>query len=429
MIKLREVVRISGPSADSGGSRFVVIVAGEASADFHGSNLVKAMKKLNPQVSFKGIGGQKMRQAGVEILIPSSEMAVVGLTEVFSRLRTIFNASRKLKSLLKNGRPHLLILIDYPDFNIHIAKTAKRFHIPVLYYISPQIWAWRSGRVRKIGRRIDRMAVILPFEETFYKESGVHVEYVGHPVLDACPAVVDEREGVIDWEVHEGRPIVGLLPGSRREEIENLLPFMLKSAEMIAQRYRSARFLLPLAPTLEAEFVQTFIDNAKVAVEVIQDNIYEVLGRCQAALVTSGTATLEAAIMKIPMVVVYKTSPLSYWVGRHLVDVPFISLVNLVAGQEVVKELIQKDVTAERLAHEVLILLENKEARKNMIEKMIQLRKNLGMGGASARVARIALEMMEQKTNIESRRRRETSNPAASGKHPITSRREMLNGK
>ncbi len=370
-------------------------MAGEASADLHGSNLVKAMKKLNPQVLFKGIGGQKMRQAGVEILIPSSEMAVVGLTEVFSRLRTIFNASRKLKSLLKDGRPHLLILIDYPDFNIHIAKTANRFQIPVLYYISPQVWAWRGGRVRKIARRIDRMAVILPFEEAFYREYGTEVDYVGHPVLDECPVIVDEREGAADWKVNGGHPVVGLLPGSRREEIKNLLPFMLKSAEIIAQRYNGARFLLPLAPTLEAEYIQTFIDNSKVAVEVIKDDIYKALSRCQAALVTSGTATLETAIMGIPMVVVYKGSPVSYWIARQLVNVPFISLVNLVAGQEVVKELIQNDVTAERLAHEALIILEDKEARKNMIEKMIHLRKNLGRGGASERVARIALEMMD----------------------------------
>ena len=154
-------------------------MAGEASADLHGSNLVKAMKMMNPQVFFRGIGGEKMRQAGVEILIPSSDMAVVGMTEVFSRLRAIFNASRKLKSLLKNEHPHLLILIDYPDFNIHIAKTAKRFQIPVLYYISPQVWAWRSNRVRKIERRIDRMAVILPFEETFYEKYGINVDYFG----------------------------------------------------------------------------------------------------------------------------------------------------------------------------------------------------------------------------------------------------------
>jgi len=369
-------------------------VAGEASADLHGSNLVKAMKKLNPQVLFKGIGGQKMRQAGVEILIPSSEMAVVGLTEVFSRLRTIFNASRKLKSLLKDGRPHLLILIDYPDFNIHIAKTANRFQIPVLYYISPQVWAWRGGRVKKIARRIDRMAVILPFEEAFYREYGTKVDYVGHPVLDACPVIVDEREGAVEWKVNGGHPTVGLLPGSRREEIKNLLPIMLKSAEIIARRYNGARFIMPLAPTLKAKFVQTFIDNSKVAVKVIKDDIYKALSRCQAALVTSGTATLETAIMGIPMVVVYKGSPVSYWIARQLVNVPFISLVNLVAGQEVVKELIQNDVTAERLAHEAFIILEDKEARKNMIEKMVHLRKNLGRGGASERVARIALEMM-----------------------------------
>jgi len=370
-------------------------VAGEASADLHGSNLVKAMKKLNPHVLVKGIGGEKMMQAGVEVLIPSSEMAVAGLTEVFSHLRTIFNASRKLKSLLKDRRPNLLILIDYPDFNIHIAKTAKRYHIPVLYYISPQVWAWRGGRVKKIARRIDRMAVILPFEKTFYQGSGIKVDYVGHPIMDACPVMVDKMEGAVDWKTQGAHPVVGLLPGSRREEIKNLLPIMLKSAEIISEQYHGARFLLPLAPTLEAEFLQTFIDQAEVSVEVVKDDIYKVLRSCQAALVTSGTATLETGIMGIPMVVVYKGSLVSYWIVRQLGDVPFISLVNLIAGEEVVKELIQHEVTAERLAHEALIILEDKVVRKNMIEKMSDLRKKLGRGGASEKVAEIALEMME----------------------------------
>ena len=190
----------------SGNSKSVVIIAGEASADLHGSNLVKAIKRLDPGVVFSGIGGKKMAQAGVKILLPSSEMAVVGLTEVFGKLRTIFKASNDIKSILKNDRPDLLVLIDYPDFNIHMAGAAKRHGIPVLYYISPQVWAWRTGRVGKIARRVDRMAVILPFEKDYYKDRPIEVDYVGHPIMDECPRDIDKSKVASKVGIESGYP-------------------------------------------------------------------------------------------------------------------------------------------------------------------------------------------------------------------------------
>jgi lipid-A-disaccharide synthase len=319
-------------------------------------------------------------------------MAVVGLTEVLNRLHTIVKAANKMKSALKNLHPDLLVLIDYPDFNLYLARIAKGLGIPVLYYISPQVWAWRRGRVKKIARRVDRMAVILPFEESFYRKRGLNVDYVGHPLLD-------EFESNVQRLIPQGatgiqHPVVGLLPGSRRDEIRNLLPVMIKSVEILKTRYPDIRCLLPLAKTIERECVENFVRKTPLNIEIHQSDIYSVLEHCHIALVASGTATLDTAIMGIPMVVVYKVTPFSYWLGRMLIKVPYIGLANLVAGERVVPELIQGDVTPERLASEAISLIEYQEVRKTMITKLHGVRKGLGKGGASERAAKIAIEMM-----------------------------------
>ncbi|MBL7224755.1 MAG: lipid-A-disaccharide synthase [Desulfobacteraceae bacterium] len=372
------------------------MVAGEASADLHGSNLVKAMKASCPGVTFCGIGGTNMKQAGVKILVSSSDMAVVGLTEVLQRFHTIFRAANKLKATLKTHHPDLLILIDYPDFNLYMARIARRLQIPVLYYISPQVWAWRRGRVKKIARRVDRMAVILPFEEAFYRKRGVTVDYVGHPLLDAFKReTYNLQPATRNPQPATRNPVVGLLPGSRREEIRNMLPIMIRSAEILKIRYPDIRCLLPLAKTIEPEFIDSFIRKSSLNIEVHQGDIYEVLDRCHIALVTSGTATLDTAIMAVPMVIVYKVAPLSYRVGKMLIKTSFIGLANLVAGERVVPELIQDEVTPERLADEALTLIENEHVRKKMITKLHGIRKRLGEGGASERTAKIAAEMMK----------------------------------
>lgn len=370
--------------------KFVVIVAGEASADLHASNLVKAMQQWEPGIVFWGIGGKKMEEAGVRILFSSSDMAVVGLTEAFSKIRTLARASKQLKYILKNALPDLLILLDYPGFNIHIAKAAKQFHIPVLYYIAPQVWAWRRGRVKKIARRINHMAVILPFEEEFFRNSGINVDYVGHPILD-CIAQKNSLP-----QIEQNFPVVGIVPGSRREEIRNLLPVMIRSAEILKTRYGSIKCLLPLAPTINAEFVQPFIDRSNIHINVCRNSIYDVLSSCDVAMVTSGTATLETAVMGIPMVIVYKISPVSYWLAKKVIKTSFIGLVNLVAGEKVVPELIQYEATAERLAEEVFNILENQDVIDIMKNKMKYVKESLGNAGASERTAKIALEMIRQ---------------------------------
>ncbi len=336
-----------------------------------------------------------MEREGVKVLFSSTDMAVVGLTEVFNKLRTIFRASNSLKFILKKDRPDLLILIDYPDFNIHIARTAKRHKIPVLYYISPQVWAWRKSRVRKIARRIDRMAVILPFEKEFYRKQSFDVDYVGHPLLDIRPAGVNKSQVMLKCGMDQVYPVVGLLPGSRKEEIKNLLPVMIDSAEIMAKHYPDIHFVLPLAPGIEEALIQPYIKYTSLPIKFLREGVYEALSICDAAVVTSGTATLETAIMGIPMVIIYKISPISYWFGRMIVRVPHIGLVNLVAEKEVVPELIQNEVTAERLAHETMNILNNEEVRARMIKKLELIKEKLGRGGASEKTARIALEIMK----------------------------------
>jgi len=396
-IRLREGVEISRPHVNEEKTRRILIVAGEASGDLHGSNLVRALKRSDPGITVSGIGGTHMEQAGVEILIPASEMAVVGLTEVLFRLGVIFKARQELKKLLRSApSPELLILIDYPDFNIHLASLAKRWKIPVLYYISPQVWAWRTGRVNKLAKRVDRIAVILPFEEDLYRKKGVDVTYVGHPLLDAIPEHSSKEEVVGKLNLQNASPVIGLLPGSRQEEIENILPSMVKAVEILSSRYSHLECVLPVAPTVSVDLIQSFLADSNVEIHISDLDIYRTLRACDLALVASGTATLETAIMGVPMIVVYRVSPVTYWIGKKLVNVPYVSLANFVAGKQIVPELVQDEFNPEKLAGEAVRILEDRQERENMIRNLKAVKDRLGEGGASERTARMAIEMMRR---------------------------------
>ena len=382
----------------AGNHKLVLIVAGEASGDLHGSNLVLAMKGWDSAIRFRGIGGKKMENAGVNILTSASDMAVVGLTEVLPKLYTIIKTYFRLKNLLKRDRPDLLILIDYPDFNLHLALAAKRINIPVLYYISPQIWAWRRGRIKKIAGRVDRLAVILPFEKDFYAGSGIDVEYVGHPLIDTIPHDFDRNRDKILKELGFEKDcfIVGLLPGSRKEEINNLLMPMIKTVEILSSHYHNLKCVLPLAPSISREVVEKIVSRSYVEIKILPMEVFQCMGACDLALVASGTATLETAIMEVPMIIVYRVTPLSYWIGKMVVDVPYIGLVNLVANEEVVPELVQKEVSPPRMAEVTLAMLENAQSKEEIRNKLRLVSKKLGRGGASERTAEIAMEMMNK---------------------------------
>lgn len=372
-----------------------MIIAGEASGDLYGAHLVLAMKRLAPDLRFFGVGGPEMEKVGVRVLFQLSALAVVGMTEVIPRIGYIFRALRELKTSLRSSPPDLLILIDYPGFNLNLAKKARVLGIPVLYYIPPQVWAWWRGRVRKIARRVDRVAVILPFEEEFYQRFALPVEYVGHPLMDlplpgGSKRMIREGLGIS----HEKGPILGLLPGSRAEEVVRMMPAMIGAAETISHYYPRLHCILPLASTVREDVVKPYVENATIDVTIGRSDTKELLKIADVALVASGTATLEAAIMETPMIIAYKVSPLSYILGRFLATVSHIGLVNLIAGRTIVPELIQGEATAFRLAEEALAILKNNGLRAEMKGQLRSIREQLGQGGASRKAASIAGEMM-----------------------------------
>jgi lipid-A-disaccharide synthase len=376
-----------------GGNPFcVTILAGEVSGDQHGAKLVSAMKKKTPSLFFCGMGGDALRRAGVRIVVEASELTVVGITEVFVKIPAILQARAKIKKLLISLKPDLLILIDFPDFNLHIAAVAKKLDIPVLYYISPQIWAWRQGRVKRISQLVDHMAVILPFEQQFYKEHNVPVTFVGHPLLDAnLPAA-----GPISKANPSVPTVIGLVPGSRDIEVIRHLPVMLDSANILTERFEQATFIISHAPSVERERIQTVIEghHLRATVEVISDGVEKVFERCDAIVAASGTVTLQAAIYGIPMVIIYKVSPVSAWLGKALIRVPNVGLVNLVAGRELVPELLQENATGDNIARAIQNMLKDEEEFNHLKHQLIALREMLGSGGASERVADLALEML-----------------------------------
>ncbi|QTA84220.1 lipid-A-disaccharide synthase [Desulfonema magnum] len=380
----------------------VMIIAGEASGDLHGAKLVKAMCRRDRSLFFCGIGGQALRDAGVRILTDASELSVVGITEVFSKMSNILKGVSVAKNLLKTLRPDLLILIDFPDFNLHVAATAKRLDIPVLYYISPQIWAWRSGRVKKIGRLVDHMAVILPFEAAFYRKHKIPVTYVGHPLNETGNLKLETRDPhqVSSFKFQVSSFTLGFLPGSRDGEISRLLPVMLETAAILLKKRKNIKFIISLAPSVNREAVEDMIPCPSPLAPrpsphfSLLRGVDDVFEKCDLVVAASGTVALEAAMSGVPMVVVYKVSPLSYLIGRALIRVKHISLVNLIAGKEIVPELIQGNASPENIADAVSGMLNHPEKLRKMRHELLGIRNLLGGPGASERVADIAEKML-----------------------------------
>ncbi|MEE8430073.1 MAG: lipid-A-disaccharide synthase [Candidatus Desulfatibia sp.] len=369
-----------------------MIIAGEASGDHHGAKLVNAMQKKNNALFFCGIGGQALKNEGVRILVDASELAVVGITEVLSKITSILKGLSVAKKALKTMHPDLLVLIDFPDFNLNVAATAKKLKIPVLYYISPQVWAWRPGRVKKIGKVVNHMAVILPFEADFFKRHQIPVTFVGHPLLDKdhlTPINALERQA-------ESNPTVGLLPGSRDREIARHLPVMLDAARILAERIKNIKFVISVAPAVGKQYVEAIIAKHKALInfEMIEGRVDEVFEKCRLVVAASGTVTLESAISGTPMVIIYKLSPISYWLGRVLIRVKHIGLVNLIAGKRVVPELLQGEASPSKIADTVFEMLNDVPGLERLRNELLSTRDMLGEPGASERVADIALNML-----------------------------------
>lgn len=372
-----------------------MIVAGEASGDIYGADLAREARKLDPNLHFIGIGGQRMREAGVETLVDSADMAVVGLVEVIKHFDVISAAFLKLKKILLETPPALLILIDYPGFNLRLAKVAKRAGVKVLYYISPQIWAWRQGRVRKIARLVDHMAVILPFEAPFYERAGVPVSFVGHPMVDLVQSSLDHGQAAESFGFDPSRPIVGLFPGSRMNEVERLLPVIVSSAVLLKEKFPGIQFAAPIASTLRQDILEPYFSRAGLDVTFTSGRIHDLIRACDAVISVSGTVTLEIALVGAPMVIIYKLSPLTYQLAKRLVKVDHIGLCNIVAGKTLVRELIQDDASPEKIAAEITAVLSDSTYSDKIRQGLSGVLPLLGGGGAAHKVADLALKLME----------------------------------
>ncbi|MGB5317610.1 lipid-A-disaccharide synthase [Eudoraea sp.] len=364
------------------------IIAGEASGDLHGSNLIKALLKNDPQAQIRCWGGDMMEMAGGTLVKHYKEMAFMGFVEVLNNLSTIKKNIAFCKEDISNYSPDVIVFIDFSGFNLRIAKWAKKQQYKTNYYISPQIWASREGRIKSIKRDIDKMYVILPFEKAFYENKHQYkVDFVGHPLIDAIAQrkIPDPQEFLSENKLNDDKPIIALLPGSRKQEVQMVLGVMLK---LIAD-YEKFQFVIAAAPSLDATFYQEYVENYPV--KIVRNKTYDLLSCAHAALVTSGTATLETALFKVPQVVCYKGNWISYQIAKRIITLKYISLVNLIMDREVVKELIQNELTVKNLKNELDKILFGKE-REQQIEAYVELEKRLGGEGASNKAAAFIIE-------------------------------------
>ncbi len=362
-----------------------MMIAGEASGDIHGSGVIRELKLRRPSVEVYGIGGDNMQREGMEILYHSSSLSFMGFIEVIRHVSLIRTVEERLEKVLVDRPPDVLVLIDYPGFNLRFARKARRHGVRVLYYISPQVWAWHKSRVKKMRPLVDRMKVVFPFEVELYKNEGIDVEFVGHPLVESLRSNLTREEFCGSAGLDAGGKIVGLFPGSRRQEIAKILPTMLEAGKEL-RRTHGVQLAVGVASNLGAGELKKFIrDNSPVV--LIENKTYELMRHSDAAIVTSGTATLETGWFGTPLVVVYRTSPGSYLIGRMLVDVPNIGLVNIVAGKTVAPEFLQNKMTPENLVAAVGLILTDETYRQNMKRELSKIREKLGPPGASARVA------------------------------------------
>ena len=378
-----------------------LIVAGESSGDMHGSGLVNALKKKYPNCDFNGLGGKRMREAGVKTFFDIDRMGAVGVVEVIADLPHYLNVYRKLVLEIKSGNYDAVILIDYPTLNLRLAKTCHKYSCPIFFFISPQVWAWRKGRIKQIQQTVDKMFVIFPFEETMLKKEGVNVEFVGHPFVETVKTSMTREEAMKEFLLDSNKKTIGLLPGSRNNEIKFLLDLMINSASEIKKNINQSQFILPVANTLDITAIRKRLKLSPVEIVVVEGQSHDVINCCDFLIIASGSATLEAGILGCPMVIVYKLNWITYWLARVLVKIKLYGLVNIVAGEEVATELIQSKATVENITKEVLSILTTSEKEECLRNRLLQIRSSLGEPGVLDRVAVGILDFLEKQRRHE----------------------------
>jgi len=392
----------------------LMIVAGERSGDILGAELARALRQRLPDLKLFGCGGEAMREAGVDTVVDAHRLTMMGITEVISGLPRAYRALQTLLAEADRRRPPLAVLIDFPDFNLRLAKRLKRRGVRVVYFVSPQVWAWRKGRLRQLKARIEKMLCIFDFEEAIYRQAGIPVEYVGHPMVDLVRPNLERQEFFARTGLDPDGTTVALLPGSRTKEVSQILPTMLEAARLIS-RNRTVQFVVPVAPTLDAGGVEKMLlgrDAETPTIRVATHATYDALRHCDVAIVASGTATLEAALCERPMVVVYRLSQLTYWIGRRLVKVPFYSMVNILAGKQMVPELIQSDFTPARVASQVEYLLDHSQAREELAKGLRAVKERLGPGGAVGRAAEAVAGLLSSGMAHRAAKQQQTADPS-----------------
>ena len=369
-----------------------LMVAGEASGDMYGADVARRLFRLFSGCRIYGLGGQRMREAGVELEGDISRIAVVGPFEVISYLGKLYRVFRRLAERIEREPPSAAVLIDFPDFNLRLAKRIKDAGAPIIYYISPQVWAWRQGRLSQIQRLVDKMLVIFPFEEQIYREAGIPVEFVGHPLVDMVCASKSKEEFCQDHQLDPRKPIVALLPGSRRKEVRYILPTLCKTVDLIVIQKPDTQFVLPMAPGLEKRLLENMIGARPIT--VVMDETYNAIRYSRAAIVASGTATLETALLGAPEVIVYRISRATWFLGKLLLKVRLFGIVNIILGEEVVPELFQNKMTPEEVSRTALALMDDVWLQSRIRGNYEKLRRQLGKGNVAERVAESVSELM-----------------------------------
>jgi len=372
----------------------LLLSCGEPSGDLYAGELVRELRLREPDLEVFGLGGDHMASQGAELLAHVKDLAVVGLLEVVAHLRSLRRVFDRVLSEVERRRPDVAVLVDYPDFNLRLARQLRQRGVRVVYYVSPQVWAWRRGRLDSIRKTVDHMLVIFPFEEALYREADVPVTFVGHPLVDLVRAPADPAAFLESVGLDPKRPVVALLPGSRPKEIGHNLPPMMGAVERLAAERPDLQFPLALAPALDPAAVANAVGS--LPVRVVANQTQGLLASCTVAVVASGTATVEAALLGAPMVVIYRLAPLTYLLGRRLVKVSHFAMANLIAGERVVPEVIQRELTPERVAAEVRALLDDPGRRQRMRAGLAEVKRRLGKPGASARAAETVLDVARQ---------------------------------
>ena len=373
-----------------------LIVAGEASGDLHGSGLVHALKVTHPSCRFSGLGGKRMREEGVETFFDIDRMGAVGFVEVLSDLSHYWNVYRVLAGEISSGKYDAVILIDYPTLNLRLARQCRKHGCRVFFFISPQVWAWRKGRIKNIRRTVDKMFVLFPFEEEMYNKEGVSAEFLGHPFVETVRPTMSREEAIQEFSLDPERKTIGLLPGSRNNEIQFLLDLMIDSAGEIRKEIKDSQFILPVADTLDPEIIRKRLKSNPFDIRVVTGKSYDVMNCCDYLIIASGSATLEAGLIGCPMVIVYRLKWITYWLARLLLNTKVYGLVNVVAGEKVVPELIQSKATAKNVANEALKVLNDPKKHGILRSRLLQVRGSLGEPGVMDRVAGRIFKILQE---------------------------------